>query len=382
MYKWDINHIDSHKTLRISDKYDYELSIQPIASNQYSTGRCWLFASLNCMRIPFIKQYNLDNTFKFSANYLFFWDKYERCKYFLTMFPKIKKTKDTRLYHNMLYKPITDAGQWHMFVNLIKKYGIVPDYEYKETYISNDSTMLNQLLNNKLKESIVLNINIENTMAEIYNILVKYLGEPPNEFIWKGEKMSPQMFNAFHIEPYFDVNSYVNIINDPRNPYYQTYTVEHMTNMTHCDGPLYYNLPMEDLICYAQDAIKLDIPVWIACDVSKFTSRSYCVSGPSFYKDKNEDSMTKSERLHMLDSALTHAMVLHGFSNKKQQKWKIENSWGVHGINGGYYVADSTWVNEYVYQVIVPRKVAKRVPKRKGLKLRKLPLWDPFGMLA
>lgn len=51
-------------------------------TNQKNSGRCWLFAALNCIRVPFIKQYNLDE-FEFSQGYLFYWDKIERCHYFL-----------------------------------------------------------------------------------------------------------------------------------------------------------------------------------------------------------------------------------------------------------------------------------------------------------
>ena len=42
-------------------------------TNQRSSGRCWVFACLNAMRIPFVKEMNLDD-FEFSQGYLFFWD--------------------------------------------------------------------------------------------------------------------------------------------------------------------------------------------------------------------------------------------------------------------------------------------------------------------
>ena len=43
-------------------------------TNQKSTGRCWLFACLNAMRIAFNKSKTLED-FEFSQGYLFFWDK-------------------------------------------------------------------------------------------------------------------------------------------------------------------------------------------------------------------------------------------------------------------------------------------------------------------
>lgn len=51
-------------------------------TNQKSSGRCWLFAALNVIRLPLVKHLNLED-FEFSQNYLFFWDKIERCNFVL-----------------------------------------------------------------------------------------------------------------------------------------------------------------------------------------------------------------------------------------------------------------------------------------------------------
>lgn len=50
-----------------------ETEAKPI-TNQKNSGRCWIFATLNVIRIPFIKEYDLEE-FEFSQAYLFFWDK-------------------------------------------------------------------------------------------------------------------------------------------------------------------------------------------------------------------------------------------------------------------------------------------------------------------
>lgn len=61
--------------------YKVESEGKPL-TNQKNSGRCWIFACLNAVRIPFMKQYNLDE-FEFSQAFLFYWDKIERCHYFL-----------------------------------------------------------------------------------------------------------------------------------------------------------------------------------------------------------------------------------------------------------------------------------------------------------
>ncbi len=54
------------------------------ATSQKSSGRCWIFAALNTLRIPFAKAQSVQlDGFEFSQNYVFFWDKFEKCNYVL-----------------------------------------------------------------------------------------------------------------------------------------------------------------------------------------------------------------------------------------------------------------------------------------------------------
>ena len=43
-------------------------------TNQRSSGRCWIFACLNTIRVPLAQKLTLDDL-EFSQNHLFFWDK-------------------------------------------------------------------------------------------------------------------------------------------------------------------------------------------------------------------------------------------------------------------------------------------------------------------
>ena len=51
-------------------------------TNQKASGRCWLFAATNVLRERIAQTRNLEN-FELSQSYLAFWDKFERCNYFL-----------------------------------------------------------------------------------------------------------------------------------------------------------------------------------------------------------------------------------------------------------------------------------------------------------
>ena len=121
-------------------------------TNQKASGRCWGFAGLNLMRISLAEKYNLGN-FEFSQNYFMFFDKLEKSNYFLENILKtLDKSYDSRLMMHLLHSPVQDGGQWDMFVNLIEKYGVVPQSVMAESFQSSQSRMMNQFLTRKLRE--------------------------------------------------------------------------------------------------------------------------------------------------------------------------------------------------------------------------------------
>jgi len=98
----------------------------PDATNQERTGRCWLFSGLSLLALEAMKKLNL-RTFELSETYQMFWDKLEKANYFLENIIESKaEPLNGRLVSSLLSDPLTDGGQWNMFVNLIKKYGILP----------------------------------------------------------------------------------------------------------------------------------------------------------------------------------------------------------------------------------------------------------------
>ena len=95
-------------------------------TNQRSSGRCWIFAATNVFRIAIQKKYDI-KSFELSQAYLFFWDKVEKANYFLeSVLDTVGEDVDSRLVSALMASPVGDGGQWDMIVNLVSKYGIVP----------------------------------------------------------------------------------------------------------------------------------------------------------------------------------------------------------------------------------------------------------------
>uniref|UniRef100_A0A0B8RSF0 Bleomycin hydrolase n=1 Tax=Philothamnus irregularis TaxID=1899461 RepID=A0A0B8RSF0_9SAUR len=388
-------------------------------SNQKNSGRCWIFSCLNVMRLPFMKKLNIEE-FEFSQSYLFFWDKIERCYYFLHAFIETaQEPVDGRLVQFLLANPCNDGGQWDMLVNIIEKYGIVPKKVFPESSTSETSRRMNDILNNKMREYCLrlrnmvetgcskeeLSAAVDTMIEEVFRVVSICLGNPPTTFCWEycdKEKnyhkigpISPAKFYQDHVKPLFDMESKVCLVNDPRprNKYSQLYTVAYLGNMVGGRKTLYNNQPVELLKKMVAASIQDGEAVWFGCDVGKCFNSKLGINDLKIYNHElmfgvSVKNMKKDERLIFGDSMMTHAMVITAFTKKEEpdegyEKWRVENSWGEDRGNKGYLLMTDDWFSEFVYEVVIDRK---HVPEEVLEVLQQepvcLPAWDPMGALA
>lgn len=388
-------------------------------TNQKSSGRCWLFACLNVLRVPVAKHFKLDEM-EFSQNYLFFWDKVERANYLLDVFIDISKKGENpegRLMSHLLHNPVDDGGQWDMLVNVVEKHGLVPKACFPDAFSAEASLRMGRMINNKMREFCMCLHRMVNDkksdeeiaaekmkmLEEIYRMCSISLGTPPDTITWefydnekKYQKIGPIKpidFYKQHIKPLSNLEDMICIVNDPRpeNTYNKLYTVEYLNNMTSARTVLYINQPIQVLKDLALASIREGQAVWFGCDVGKFFSRKPGILDLNII---NTDlvfgtsllGMNKAERLQYGDSLMTHAMVLtatHVEDEKKTVRWRVENSWGDADGDKGFITMTDDWFSEFVYEVVVDKKhvpseildVLKQTPVV-------LPAWDPMGALA
>jgi len=383
-------------------------------TNQKSSGRCWGFAGLNLFRIYLGRKYNLKG-FEFSQNYFMFWDKMEKSNYFLeSILRSANEPRDGRLVMHLLSDPIQDGGQWHMFVNLIKKYGVVPKSEMPETYQSSASMRMNRMITRKLRGFAIdlrnaskeganaekLQAMKDDMMSVVYQMLTISLGTPPETFDWqvrdkdkefyRFENLTPQSFFENHVG--LNLDDYVCLIDCPMSDkeYHETYTVDYLGNVIEGEMIRYLNLPVQRLKEAAIASINGDNPVWFGCDVGKHFSRNMGVMDLDIYDFElfynTTFSMSKADRLEYGDSQMTHAMLFTGVDldkEKKSRKWRVENSWGDKYGDKGYDIMTDPWFDEYTYEVVVHKDYITdeefEIYQKDPVPLKP---WDPMGALA
>ena len=397
----------------INHTFSNVISNQMPVTNQKASGRCWGFAGLNLMRLNLAEKYNLDD-FEFSQNYFMFWDKLEKANYFLENIIKtFKEPYDGRLMMHLLYNPVQDGGQWDMFVNLIEKYGVVPQTVMPETHHSSKSNLMNYFLTHKLREFAwilrkmskrkttiaKLRRNKENMISTIYSMLCMFLGNPPENFNWEVRNKKNKFFRFNNLTPkkFFKKHVKINLkdkvclIHAPMSnkKMNELYTINFLGNVVGGNIIKYANVKIDELKRATIKSIKNNEAVWFGCDVGKMLHRDLGVMDMNLFDYEillnTKFNMNKGVRLEYGDSLMTHAMLFTGvdIKNSKPVKWRVENSWGNKSGDKGYYLMSDSWFNEYNYEVVIDKKyLTQKILNLFNKDPVKLDPWDPMGALA
>ena len=394
-------------------KHTFSIDIKTLpAANQERSGRCWLFAATNVLRERIANRLNLDK-FELSQSYLAFWDKFERANYFLeSILETAGEPTDERNVAFILTTGVHDGGQWEMFSNIVRKYGVVPKDVYNETYQSSHTGSMNAALNQNLTKCAVrlramvrdgagedaLEEEKEKMLGKVYSFLASCYTEPPKVFDFEyadkdGEyhverDMTPLSFAEKYVGDLLERT--VSIINAPTadKEFGKTYTVRHLGNVVGGKRVVHLNLSMEDFKEAILNQLKDGKIVWFGSDAGKYAERER-----GFWNDRSFDlelttgldlALSKAEGLDYWYSAMNHAMCLTGvdLADGKPVRWKVENSWGEKSGEKGYYVASDGWFDRFVYQAAVEAEYLGEKAELAKAEPAVLEAWDPMGTLA
>jgi bleomycin hydrolase len=380
-------------------------------TNQERSGRCWLFAGLNLLRVGVMRKTGLKD-FEFSQNHAMFWDKIERANYFLeAIIETADRDLDDRTIAFLLENVAGDGGQWNMFAALVAKHGLVPKGYMPETQSSSNTARMNSVLQYQLRqgtravraaaaESVSAARAVKADILQvIYRVLCIHLGTPPESFDWQWTDkdkqfhrdgvLTPQEFAAKYVD--LPLADYVCLVHDPRpsSPAGRTFTVEYLGNVIGAPPVTYLNVDMSVIKDIAAKTIEGGEPVWFGCDVGKMMSNDFAVWDarlydlPGVYDASFE--LDKASRLAYHETQMTHAMLFTGVDvlAGATRRWRVENSWGAERGKEGFYTMNDSWFDEYVFE-IAARRDALPAELQAALDAEPivLPAWDPMGALA
>lgn len=387
MSKTSVNDVcyDTEHAKKMNHKFSIDVPTLP-ATNQKSSSRCWIFASLNILREKIAKDLNLSN-FELSQNFMSFYDHLEKANSFLENIIATADTPTDDRYVNMLLSyPVSEGGWWEMFVGLCKKYGVVPKEAMPETHQSSNSSSMHMVLNMQLREdAMVLRREIaakkdiayirelkNNMLKRAYNIIAICLGNPPETFDFEYVDKD----NNYHIDrnltphEFYDkyigrnIENIVSLLNapTPTKPFNKTYVISNAESILGSNPVKFLNVTIDELKEAIIKQLKDNDLVWFTCDCGPYGNRDEGIWDTGIYDYETpfglELSMDKGEMLEHRQSAPNHAMLITGVNlvDGKPDKWKIQNSWGSEKANSGYFIMSDDWFEKYVYIACVDKK--------------------------
>ena len=432
----DINKLAlSRDIVRGEDGYfSHKISSQGI-TDQKASGRCWMFAGFNVMRPKVIRELGVDG-FEFSNAFLLFWDKLEKSNLYLESIIELRDVdKLDREWELVNQWMVGDGGWWNYVTGLIQKYGAVPVSAMPETQSSENTRVMNLVLERILRARAIKVLEAhakgadvhklrkmkEDAMAVVYRFLCLNLGEPPVEFEWRyearkkvgedkdegsAEKKGEAEEDAYKVEQErlgelriytpksfyqefvgVDLSQFVCLYNDTSQEMGKHYQFARARNMAGQQEMDFVNVPIGKMKEIAVSSVMANEALWFAVNmgIDQSTEHGLMAHGLFDYESlfNIEMPIGKADRTLLYAGASNHAMILRGvdIQNGKPRKWLVENSWGKEKGKNGTWTLYDRWFDEHVYTIIVERKhVPKEILAAFDEKPRTLPAWYPGAM--
>lgn len=423
---------DESSLVAVDDHFTYRAPNKGI-TDQASSGRCWLFTSLNVLRSKAINRYNLDGL-ELSQAYLFFYDQLEKSNLFLQgIIDTRQKPIDDRMVDWLFQNPLSDGGTFCGGADLIEKYGVVPKEVMPDNYQAQNTSQIDMLLKWKLREMGLELRTLSATekgkkaatteqlekrkvemLAEVYHVLTLAYGVPPTEFSYternsagkvvSNAKYTPLSFYQKYWQNDALYDNYVMVMNDPLREYYKTYRIDYDRHTYDGHDWVYLNLPADEIKPMAVASLKDSTAMYFSCDVAKYLNRKKgtldlknfdysALLGIDFSMDKRQRVLTHASgsshamtmvavEIDTLQTALSSLAVDMDPSSLHINKWMVENSWGASSGHKGHLIMTDEWFDNYMFRLVIRKEyVAQKYIELLKQKPTLLPAWDPMFLM-
>lgn len=347
-FKMDFSGMDLPKSKEEFTNYWYN---DPISQGR--TGTCWCFSTTSFFESEIYRLHGMK--VKLSEMYTVYYEYVEKAKRF------IKERGDSAF---------EEGSEANAVTRMWKMYGVVPAEAYSGMLpgqkFHDHKAMIKEMQSylNNIKSTSAW--NEEEAVTVIKSILNHYMGEPPTEFYFEGNKYSPKEFlnNYIKIIP----DDYVDILSYMQKPYYQQVEYEVPDNWWHSD--IYYNVPLDVFMDALKYAIRNGYTMTIGGDVSEAGYDSWHKVGviptfdiPSEYIDENARQFRFSNETTTDD----HGIHLVGYMEKDGKDWYLIKDSGAGSRNTGdkgYYFYHEDYVKLKIMDFMVHKDAVENILKK------------------
>ncbi len=247
------------------DLYEQEWHNKPLS--QGNTGSCWCFSTTSFFESEIQRLHGKE--IKLSEMYTVYWEYVEKAKGF------VQSRGETIFEQGSEGNAVTRSFRKNGIVPLSVYDGLAEDRKH-HTHAAMYREMKDYLKSVKRDNA----WNETEVVATIKSIMNFHIGEPPTEFEWEGQKMSPQDFlkNVCQL----NMNDYIEILSVMQQPYWKQVSYEVPDNWWNSQE--YYNVPLDVFMEILKKSIRDGYTCSIGGDVSEagFSRGSQVALVPDF----------------------------------------------------------------------------------------------------
>lgn len=332
--------------------------------NQAITGTCWSFSTTALVESQFLKS-------KSSASI-------DLSEMFTVR--NIYVEKATNYLMRQGAAQFGEGGLGHDVIRAIARYGAMPEQAYsgliegrKEHNHSALSKALKQYLDSLLKKR-PLPLNWKEGYTAI---LDKELGKAPETFTYLGKLYTPQSFAKEVL--HFNADDYVNLTSFTHKSFYKPFILDIPDNFSNGS---YYNLPLNEFVQVAKDALKNGYTFMWDADVSNSGFRQQnglalnIPRGIKLAKDSFSIALVKEGaydanlRQQLFEELITqddHLMQATGLIKAKDGRdfFTVKNSWGQQGPYKGYIMVSEAYFGINTVSLVLPKAALSKAMLQK-----------------
>jgi len=246
--------------------------------DQYASGTCWSFSTISFLESEIARTgTKIENVPDLSDMYV------------VRKVYELKAEKYIRMHGALNFG---GGGAFSDVVLTLKLFGFVPEEAYTGLNYGKDNHNHSEL--DKVCKAYVEALKDETSLTTAWlagfnGILDAYLGKVPEKFTYKGKEYTPRTFADAFVK--LNPDDYISITSYTHHPFYSTFAIEVPDNWS---WELSYNVPMEDMLKIAENAIKNKYTIAWGADVSEvYFSHS---DGVAVVPDLEIEELVRTER--------------------------------------------------------------------------------------